>query len=36
MNSRILILVFDLIAAFLGAGRKGDLLAEDLLRGALA
>src|SRR6185437_17092449 len=31
MNTRILIRVFDLIAAFLGAGRERDLLAENFL-----
>src|SRR6202035_864160 len=31
MNSRILVFVLDLIAAFLGARCKGDLLAENLL-----
>src|SRR5262249_34222607 len=30
MNSRVLVLVLDLIAAFPGAGGKGDLVAEDL------
>ena len=31
VDSRILIFVLDLIAAFLGAGRERDLLAEDFL-----
>ena len=31
MNSCILVLILDLIAAFLGACRKGDALAENLL-----
>src|SRR6266511_6891 len=31
MNSWVLVLVLDLIAAFLGACGKGDLLAENLL-----